>query len=99
MPPKRAERAASSPDVLTEAPDPSETIEERHARLTKAVQAQRQLAEIKELERELREGFSPARSRASAGTSPAPGMGAEAAERVMAPSVFRGAFLRELRDF
>jgi hypothetical protein len=38
MPPKRAERATSSPDALAETPDPSETIEERHARLTKAVQ-------------------------------------------------------------
>ena len=58
MPPKRAERAASRPDALTEASDPSETIEERHARLTKAVQAQRQLAEIEELGRE-NSGKSP----------------------------------------
>jgi hypothetical protein len=51
------------------------------------------------MERELREGSSPARSRASAGTSPAPGMGAGAAKSAMTPPVFRGASLRELRDF
>ena len=77
MPPKRAERAADSvPDASTEPPESTETIEERHARLTMAVRAQRQLAEIEEMERELREGSSPAGSRASAGTFPAPEMGA-----------------------
>ena len=39
MPPKRAERATSSPDALIEVSDPSQTIEGRHTRLTKAVQA------------------------------------------------------------
>jgi hypothetical protein len=51
------------------------------------------------MERELREGSSPVRGRVSIGTSPAPGIGAGAAKRVLAPLVFRGASLRELRDF
>ena len=39
------------------------------------------------------------RGRASAGTSPASRIGTGAVKRVMAPPVFRGASLRELRDF
>ena len=51
------------------------------------------------MERELREGPSPIRSRATVGTSPASRIGAGAAKRAMAPPIFRGASLRELRDF
>ena len=99
MPPKRVERTTGSPDVLAETPIPIETIEERHTRLVTAVQAQRRLAEIEEMERELREGPSPIRSRATAGTSPASGIGAGAAKRAMAPPIFRDISFRELRDF
>ena len=71
MPPKRAERAAGSTDASTEVPESTETIEERHAHLITAEQAQPRLAEIEEMERELREGSSPTRL-ASADTSLAP---------------------------
>jgi len=89
MPSKRAERAAGSTDASTEVPESTETIEERHAHLITAEQAQPRLAEIEEMERELREGSSPARGRASAGMSPAPEIGAWVARRAMALPVFR----------
>jgi hypothetical protein len=105
MPPKRAaaERAEDSvppeaPAALT--PESSESIGERHARLTLALREYRLVAEIEEMERELREGSGPADNARSAGTSPAPeGVGSGIARRAMAPPVFRGASLRELRDF
>jgi hypothetical protein len=99
MPPKRVDRTTGSTDASIEVPESTETIKERHARLTIEVRAQRRLAEIEEMERELREGSSPARGRASVGTSPASEIGAGVARRAMAPPVFRGASLRELRDF
>jgi hypothetical protein len=57
--------------------------------------------EIEEMERELREGSTPTRGAGSAGTSPAPEFRVKSgvARRAMAPPVFRGASLRELRDF
>jgi hypothetical protein len=91
MPPKRATPVA---------PEPSESIDARYERLQLEVRLQRRLAEIEEMEQELRTGVSPATRTLNAGALPAPSESASrAARRAMPPPVFRGTSLRELRDF
>ena len=100
MPPKRAAPGSVPPEAPASGTPESNTelVDEEHARLTIAVRAQRQLAEIHNIRRELHGSLSPTRGRASAGTQPAP-IGLSSARRAMAPPMFKGASLRELRDF
>jgi hypothetical protein len=77
MPPKRAAVERADDNVPPEAPaastpEQAESIDERHARLTLAVRSQRMLVEIEEVERELREGSTPASGARGAETSLAP---------------------------
>jgi hypothetical protein len=76
MPPKRGAVERAEDNVPPKAPaastpEQAESIDERHARLTLAVRSQRMLVEIEEVERELREGSTPASGARGAGTSPA----------------------------
>jgi hypothetical protein len=105
MPPKRATAERAKDNVPSEVPTvftlkSSESIGERYTRLTLALREYRFIAEIKEIERELREGSGPADNARSVRTSPAPeGVRSSIVRRAIVPPVFRGISLRELRDF
>lgn len=76
MPPRRAAAERAEDSVPPEAPaastpEQTESIDERHARLTLAVRSQRMLVETEEMECELCEGSTPVSDARGAGTSPA----------------------------
>jgi hypothetical protein len=93
MPPRRAPTADASADT----PESAESVDERYERLQLQVRAQRRIVEIQEMEEEIRSG-SQARRTSGAGTSPAPGI-SNASRKAMAPPIFKGTSLKELRDF
>jgi hypothetical protein len=96
MPPRRAAAGSEAP----EAGGALESIDKRYERLQSLVRRQRRQREIEEMELELQTGVSPAISRGSAGNSPAPYLGAGiAARRALAPPMFKGTSLKELREF
>ena len=96
MPPKRAAAGSVPPETT---PESTESIDERYERLQIAVRSQRRLAEIEEMEQEIRTGVSPARGRSRASSPARIGVVGTAARKAMAPPIFRGSNLRELRDF
>lgn len=96
MPPRRAAVGSEA----SEAGGALESIDERYERLQSLVRRQRQQREIEEMELELQTGVSPAISRGGVGNSPAPYLGAGiAARRALAPPMFKGTSLKELREF
>src|SRR5450755_4026378 len=96
MPPRRAAVGSEA----SEAGGALKSIDERYERLQSLVRRQRQQREIEEMELELQTGVSPAISRGGAGNSPAPYLGAGiAARRALAPPMFKGTSLKELREF
>ena len=98
MPARRAPNAQAT--STAPAPESSESIDERYERLQLEVRSQRRLAEIEEMERELRTGVSPARSTGNTpAPAPAPAPSSTAARRAQAPPIFKGTSLKELRDF
>ncbi len=62
----------------------------RQHRLILAVEEQRKLVRIEEMERELREGSAGSMRSARGSPAPESGIGLGAARRAMAPPVFRG---------